>query len=425
MMAMVVAQSALLTAPTHAHRHEIEKPRRSVKMADTPLLRIKSDSISLGNKLVRFGHDFRSPITLSPRPGSGSGCVAKGARFEGFTGKALEAIMIARDESERLGHSSIELEHILLGLIGGGTGIAAESLKSMGIKLKDVREYAIESSIGAIIGSTSVLWFKFSPTTKDILILSFEEARKLGHNYIGPEHLLLGLLRHGSAREDGPSVFEILGFDLSNIRTEVLRMVGEGENVSLVHEGSTSNTKEATLEGYGANLMQCIGTMTLDEYSEHIEKDMALAAPFLPIKVTESSVEGTIVILMALKKHYEIHHNLSYQNDSVVTVAELSNQYISDGFLPDKAIDLFDKVGAHVSTRHAELLGVVKELSSELRQIMKSNKEEGHSLDLEKCNREMELKMQLHILHMMSQADKVVKEVDVQGIVGAVFLLRN
>ncbi|KAK8679572.1 hypothetical protein V6N13_145020 [Hibiscus sabdariffa] len=339
-MARVVAQSPLLTAPTHAHGHghghAPSKEIRSLKMAcglETPLLRIRSDSISLSNKLVRFGHDFRSPVTLSSRP------VAKEARFEGFTGKALEALMIARDESERLGHKCIELGHILLGLIGVGTGIAAECLKSigikLGIKLEDVREYAIESLIGVVMGPVSVLWFLFSPTAMDTLILSFEEARKLGHNYIGPEHLFLGLLRHDSAREGAPGVLEFLGFDLSNIRTEVLRMVGEGDNVSVVPEGSTSNAKVATLEGYGANLMQCIGATTLDDYNQH-------------------SVEGTIAILMGLKEHYEIHHNLRYEDQAVITVAELSNQFISDGFLPDKAIDLFDKAGAHVSTRHAE-----------------------------------------------------------------------
>ncbi|KAK8582032.1 hypothetical protein V6N12_072231 [Hibiscus sabdariffa] len=365
-MARVVAQSPLLTAPTHAHGHghghAPSKEIRSLKMAcglETPLLRIRSDSISLSNKLVRFGHDFRSPVTLSSRP------VAKEARFEGFTGKALEALMIARDESERLGHKCIELGHILLGLIGVGTGIAAECLKSigikLGIKLEDVREYAIESLIGVVMGPVSVLWFLFSPTAMDTLILSFEEARKLGHNYIGPEHLFLGLLRHDSAREGAPGVLEFLGFDLSNIRTEVLRMVGEGDNVSVVPEGSTSNAKVATLEGYGANLMQCIGATTLDDYNQH-------------------SVEGTIAILMGLKEHYEIHHNLRYEDQAVITVAELSNQFISDGFLPDKAIDLFDKAGAHVSTRHAEF--------RELR------------------NREMELRLQFHILHKMSQVDK-------------------
>ncbi|KAK8566588.1 hypothetical protein V6N13_002286 [Hibiscus sabdariffa] len=375
MIARVVAQSALLTAPTHTHGHapskEIGKPKTSVKMAgglETPLLRIRSDSVSLGDKLVRFGHDFCSPVTLSSRPVTGSGCVAKEARFEGFTGKAFEALMIARDESERLCHECIELEHILLGLISGGTGIAAESLKSIGIKPEDVREYAIESPIGAFMGSVSVLWLLFSPTAMDTLILSFEEARKLGHNYIGPEHLLLGLLRRDNAREDELGVFEFLDFDSSNIRTEVLRMVGEGDTVSVVPEGSTSNAKVATL---GANLMQCIGATTLDDYNEH-------------------SVEGTIAILMGLKEHFEIHHNL-------LTV-----------------IDLFDKAGAHVSTRRAELLGVVKELSRELRQIMKSNKEKVHSLDLEKFrelhNREMELRMQFHIFHEMSQ-DEAVKTV--------------
>ncbi|KAK8513551.1 hypothetical protein V6N12_052729 [Hibiscus sabdariffa] len=342
MIARVVAQSALLTAPTHTHGHapskEIGKPKTSVKMAgglETPLLRIRSDSVSLGDKLVRFGHDFCSPVTLSSRPVTGSGCVAKEARFEGFTGKAFEALMIARDESERLCHECIELEHILLGLISGGTGIAAESLKSIGIKPEDVREYAIESPIGAFMGSVSVLWLLFSPTAMDTLILSFEEARKLGHNYIGPEHLLLGLLRRDNAREDELGVFEFLDFDSSNIRTEVLRMVGEGDTVSVVPEGSTSNAKVATL---GANLMQCIGATTLDDYNEH-------------------SVEGTIAILMGLKEHFEIHHNLCYEDHAVITVAELSNQFI-------------------------------RELH----------------------NREMELRMQFHIFHEMSQ-DEAVKTV--------------
>ncbi|KAK8480536.1 hypothetical protein V6N13_031454 [Hibiscus sabdariffa] len=404
-MARFVDQSALLTIPIHAPSKEMGKPKGSVKMASgletPPLLR----TISLCNELVRFG----SPVTLS----SLRGCVAKDTSFEGFTGKALEAIMIAREESRRLGHYSIQLDHILLGLIGEGTGIAAQVLKSSGIKLEDAREYAIKNGVRFSGGGITCPRFDFSFSGIGILILSFEEARKLGHNYIGTEHLLLGLLRHACTTDDDDDL-ENIGFHLSNIRTEVLRMVGEGDKVSVVTEGSTSNTKVATLDGYGANLMQCIG----DD-----EKDLALATPLLPIKVTESSLEGTIVTLTGLKENFEIQHKLRYGFGAVVTAAELSNQYISDGFLPDKAIDLFDKAGAHVSTRRAELLGVVKELRREFRQFMKSKKEEGHSLDKRKFkelhDREMELKMQIHILHKMSQADKIVNVVDFQGIVSS------
>ncbi|KAK8533907.1 hypothetical protein V6N13_028409 [Hibiscus sabdariffa] len=378
MMTRVVAQSALLTAPTHGHglSKEIGKPKGSVKMAYGLQTPVRSHSICLGNKMVRFCQD--------PIKWSGTRCVDEGAKFKfkGFTEEALEAIMLARHESRRLGEDSIEADHILLGLIGGdtGNGIAAEALKSMGIKFRDVREYVIKKIISISLRRTTGLCFEFMSIATDILILSFEEARKLGHNYIGPEHLLLGLLRQGSA-----TALWNLGFDLSSIRTQVLGMVGEGHKLSV--------------QGIGADMMQS------------------------PPKVPEPSVEATMVTLRGLKEQYEIHHKLRYQDTALLTAAELSDQYIRDGFLPDKAIDLFDQTGALVSACHAEILEAVKELRREFRQIIKSKKEAGRCLDLDKLrelhNRETELRIQIHIFDKMSQARKIVKEVDFEGMVSS------
>ncbi|KAK8513728.1 hypothetical protein V6N13_002452 [Hibiscus sabdariffa] len=286
-MARVVA---LPTAPTHAHGHapskETEKPKRSVKMAcgiETPLLRIRSDSISSGNKLVRFGHDFRSPITLSPRPGSDSislgnklvrfgrdfrspitlssrpesctGCLAKEVRFEGFTGKALEAIMNARDDSRRLGHNYIGIEQILLNLIGEGTGIAAEVLKFTVIMLKDVRDQV--EKISPRGKGCNVLGLSFTSIATSALVHSFEEARKCGHNPIEREHLLVLLCQRVVS-----GLLKDLGTDLSNIYTQV----------SIVTEGQTRNRRVPTLEGYRTNLTKLVG--------EFLEATRALRGEF-------------------------------------------------------------------------------------------------------------------------------------------------
>ncbi|KAK8638132.1 hypothetical protein V6N13_136572 [Hibiscus sabdariffa] len=182
MMARVVAQSALLTTLIHAPSKQMGKLKGSVKMASgletPPLLRIRSVSISLGNKLVRFGQDFRSPVTLSSLPGSGSGCEAKDTKFEGFIGKALEAIMIARDGSRRLGHNFIDILQILLGLIGEGTGIAAEVLKSSGIKLEDVRDQV--EKISPRGKGCYALGLPFTSIATSALVHSFEVACKCG-----------------------------------------------------------------------------------------------------------------------------------------------------------------------------------------------------------------------------------------------------
>ncbi|XP_022730349.1 ATP-dependent Clp protease ATP-binding subunit ClpA homolog CD4B, chloroplastic isoform X2 [Durio zibethinus] len=579
-MAKVLAQStivsALVTNQSHGSSKESGKSKRSVQMMcslQTPRLRIGGfaglhGSNSLDN-MVRFGRNFRSKVatSISSRRRRGSRFVPK-AMFERFTEKAIKVIMLAQEEARRLGHNFVGTEQILLGLIGEGTGIAAKVLKSMGINLKDAR-VEVEKIIGRGSGFVAVE-IPFTPRAKRVLELSLEEARQLGHNYIGSEHLLLGLLREGEGV--AARVLENLGAEPSNIRTQVIRMVGEGNEVSVVPGGSTGNTKMPTLEEYGTNLtklaeegkldpvvgrqtqiervvqilgrrtknnpcligepgvgktaiaeglaqriasgdvpdtiegkkvitldmgllvagtkyrgefeerlkklmeeikqsdeiilfidevhtligagaaegaidaanilkpalargeLQCIGATTLDEYRKHIEKDPALERRFQPVKVPEPSVDETIQILKGLRERYEIHHKLRYTDEALISAAQLSYQYISDRFLPDKAIDLIDEAGSRVRLRHAQLPEEAKELEKELRQITKSKNEAVRSQDFEKAgelrDREIELRAQITAIQEkdkeMNKAEAeagdggpVVTEVDIQHIVSA------
>lgn len=518
---------------------------------------------------VRPGADFHSRVAFSmnkPR-GRGSRCVAK-AMFERFTEKAIKVIMLAQEEARRLGHNFVGTEQILLGLIGEGTGIAAKVLKTMGINLKDAR-VEVEKIIGRGSGFVAVE-IPFTPRAKRVLELSLEEARQLGHNYIGSEHLLLGLLREGEGV--AARVLENLGADSNNIRTQVIRMVGESAEAVTPGVGPGSNAKMPTLEEYGTNLtklaeegkldpvvgrqaqiervtqilgrrtknnpcligepgvgktaiaeglaqriangdvpetiegkkvitldmgllvagtkyrgefeerlkklmeeikqsdeiilfidevhtligagaaegaidaanilkpalargeLQCIGATTLDEYRKHIEKDPALERRFQPVKVPEPTVDETVQILRGLRERYEIHHKLRYTDEALEAAAHLSYQYISDRFLPDKAIDLVDEAGSRVRLRDAQLPEEARELEKELRQITKEKNEASRSQDFEKAgelrDREMDLKSQIQSLtdknkeknkaeNEAGDSGPVVTEVDIQHIVSS------
>ncbi|XP_040378967.1 chaperone protein ClpC1, chloroplastic [Oryza brachyantha] len=491
---------------------------------------------------------------ISRHRGSASRGVVR-AMFERFTEKAIKVIMLAQEEARRLGHNFVGTEQILLGLIGEGTGIAAKVLKSMGINLKDAR-VEVEKIIGRGSGFVAVE-IPFTPRAKRVLELSLEEARQLGHNYIGSEHLLLGLLREGEGV--AARVLESLGADPNNIRTQVIRMVGEStEAVGAGVGGGSSGQKMPTLEEYGTNLtklaeegkldpvvgrqdqiervtqilgrrtknnpcligepgvgktaiaeglaqrisngdvpetiegkkvitldmgllvagtkyrgefeerlkklmeeikqnddiilfidevhtligagaaegaidaanilkpalargeLQCIGATTLDEYRKHIEKDPALERRFQPVKVPEPTVDETIQILRGLRERYELHHKLRYTDDSLIAAAQLSYQYISDRFLPDKAIDLIDEAGSRVRLRHAQLPDEAKELDKELRQVTKDKNEAVRGQDFEKAgelrDREMELKAQ--ITAIIDKSKEMVKAETESGEVG-------
>ena len=419
--------------------------------------------------------------------------------FERFTEKAIKVIMLAQEEARRLGHNFVGTEQILLGLIGEGTGIAAKVLKSMGVNLKDAR-VEVEKIIGRGSGFVAVE-IPFTPRAKRVLELSLEEARQLGHNYIGTEHLLLGLIREGEGV--AARVLENLALDLTKIRTQVIRLLGDTAEAT---SGNPQNKgKTPTLEEFGSNLtqkaaegkldpvigrqkeierviqilgrrtknnpiligepgvgktaiaeglaqritnrdvpdiledkrvvtldigllvagtkyrgefeerlkkiideirvannvilvidevhtligagaaegaidaanilkpalargeMQCIGATTLEEYRKHIEKDPALERRFQPVIVGEPSVEETIEILYGLRDRYEKHHKLVISDEALTAAAKFADQYIADRFLPDKAIDLIDEAGSRVRLLHSQLPPAAKELDKELR----------------------------------------------------------
>ncbi|WP_066424274.1 ATP-dependent Clp protease ATP-binding subunit [Anabaena sp. 4-3] len=454
--------------------------------------------------------------------------------FERFTEKAIKVIMLAQEEARRLGHNFVGTEQILLGLIGEGTGVAAKVLKSMGVNLKDAR-IEVEKIIGRGSGFVAVE-IPFTPRAKRVLELSLEEARQLGHNYIGTEHLLLGLIREGEGV--AARVLENLGVDLSKVRTQVIRMLGETAEVSAT--GQSGRTKTPTLDEFGSNLtqmatdnkldpvvgrakeierviqilgrrtknnpvligepgvgktaiaeglatriankdvpdiledkrvvtldigllvagtkyrgefeerlkkimdeirqagnvilvidevhtligagaaegaidaanilkpalargeLQCIGATTLDEYRKHIERDAALERRFQPVMVGEPSVDETIEILYGLRDRYEQHHKLKISDEALVAAAKLSDRYISDRYLPDKAIDLIDEAGSRVRLINSQLPPAAKELDKELRQILKEKDDAVRSQDFDRAgelrDREMEIKAEIRAI---------------------------
>ncbi|GAB4354475.1 MAG: ATP-dependent Clp protease ATP-binding subunit [Cyanophyceae cyanobacterium] len=482
--------------------------------------------------------------------------------FERFTEKAIKVIMLAQEEARRLGHNFVGTEQILLGLIGEGTGVAAKVLKSMGVNLKDAR-IEVEKIIGRGSGFVAVE-IPFTPRAKRVLELSLEEARQLGHNYIGTEHLLLGLIREGEGV--AARVLENLGVDLTKVRTQVIRMLGETAEVTT--GGSQGRTKTPTLDEFGANLtqmaadgkldpvvgrqkeierviqilgrrtknnpvligepgvgktaiaeglaqriangdvpdileekrvvtldigllvagtkyrgefeerlkkimdeirsaanvilvidevhtligagaaegaidaanilkpalargeLQCIGATTLDEYRKHIERDAALERRFQPVMVGEPSVDETIEILHGLRERYEQHHKLKISDAALEAAAKLSDRYISDRFLPDKAIDLIDEAGSRVRLMNSQLPPAAKELDKELREVLKQKDDAVRAQNFDKAgelrDREMEIKQEIRVIaqnkkseEQTTDASPVVDEEDIAHIVAS------
>lgn len=180
--------------------------------------------------------------------------------FERFTEKAIKVIMLAQEEARRLGHNFVGTEQILLGLIGEGTGIAAKTLKSMGVNLKDAR-IEVEKIIGRGSGFVAVE-IPFTPRAKRVLELSWDEARQLGHNYIGTEHLLLGLIREGEGV--AARVLENLGVDLTKVRQHIIRLLGETGAGGVQTGVGTGRSKTPTLDEFGINLTQSATEGRLD-----------------------------------------------------------------------------------------------------------------------------------------------------------------
>jgi ATP-dependent Clp protease ATP-binding subunit ClpC len=426
--------------------------------------------------------------------------------FERFTERARQVVVLAQEEARTLKHNYIGTEHILLGLLREEEGLAARVLESLDITTERVR-----SQVVRIVGSGEEVTsgqIPFTPRAKKVLELALREALSLGHNYIGTEHILLGLVREN----EGVAARILLDFDADSdkIRNEVIRMLsgpggrrqgsgpgsgggsGEGKKSSklldqfgrnltkLADEGKldpvigreteierimqilsrrTKNNpvllgepgvgKTAVVEGLAARInkgevpellknkqiytldlaalvagskyrgefeerlkkvmkeitqrgdiilfidelhnlvgagaaegaidaasilkpalargeLQTIGATTLDEYRKYLERDSALERRFAQIKVDQPSVEDTVKILEGLRERYEQHHRVNITDDALEAAAELADRYISDRFLPDKAIDLIDEAASRMRIKSMSSPPVYRDLEEEI-----------------------------------------------------------
>ena len=429
--------------------------------------------------------------------------------FERFTDRARRVVVLAQEEARLLNHNYIGTEHILLGLIHEGEGVAAKALEQLGISLEAVRTQ-VEEIIGQG-GSSPSGHIPFTPRAKKVLELSLREALQLGHNYIGTEHILLGLIREGEGV--AAQVLVKLGADLSRVRQQVIQLLSgyagkegapaggpggeaaptgslvldqfgrnlttlarekkldpvigrerEIERVMQVLSRRTKNNpvligepgvgKTAIVEGLSQRIvvnnvpdtlkgkqlytldlgalvagsryrgdfeerlkkvlkeirtrgdiilfidelhtlvgagaaegaidaasilkpmlargeLQTIGATTLDEYRKHLEKDAALERRFQPIKVEEPTVAHTIEILRGVRDRYEAHHRVTITDQAIVAAANLSDRYISDRHLPDKAIDLIDEAGSRMVMQRMKTPPDYKELEAEIAKVRK------------------------------------------------------
>ena len=449
--------------------------------------------------------------------------------FERFTDRARRVVVLAQDEARGLKHNYIGTEHLLLGLISEGEGVAAKALETMDIKGEAVRASVIE-----IIGEGEKPvegHIPFTPRAKRVFELSLREALQLGHNYIGTEHLLLGLLKEGEGV--AAQVLTKQGADLAQVRQTVIQMLSgyqrgdeegrESVGAGVGGSGGPERSNSAILEQFGRNLtqaarenkldpvigrrvemervmqvlsrrtknnpvligepgvgktavveglaqaivhgdvpetikdkqiysldmgslvagsryrgdfeerlkkvlkeirtrgdiilfideihtlvgagaaegsidaaqmlkpmlargeLQTIGATTNDEYRKHIEKDAALERRFQPVKVEEPSVEETVEILKGLRDRYEAHHRVIITDAAIQAAAELADRYISDRFLPDKAIDLVDEAGARLRIRRMTAPPELRELDEKIAEVRRNKEAAIDDQDFEKA----------------------------------------
>ncbi|MDQ1130206.1 ATP-dependent Clp protease ATP-binding subunit [Microbacterium sp. SORGH_AS_0888] len=447
--------------------------------------------------------------------------------FERFTDRARRVVVLAQEEAKMLNHNYIGTEHILLGLIHEGEGVAAKALESLGISLDAVRE-----QVQDIIGQGQQQptgHIPFTPRAKKVLELSLREALQLGHNYIGTEHILLGLIREGEGV--AAQVLVKLGADLNKVRQQVIQLLSgyQGKEPAGVAAGSGEQSQQAAqggsavLDQFGRNLtqaarenkldpvigrekeiervmqilsrrsknnpvligepgvgktavveglaqaivkgevpetlkdkqvysldlgsliagsryrgdfeerlkkvtkeirtrgdiivfideihtlvgagaaegaidaasilkpllargeLQTIGATTLDEYRKHFEKDAALERRFQPIQVAEPSLPHAINILKGLRDRYEAHHKVQITDGAIVAAANLADRYISDRFLPDKAIDLIDEAGARLRLSILSSPPELREFDEKIAAVREQKEAASEEQDFEKA----------------------------------------
>ncbi len=424
-----------------------------------------------------------------------------------FTERARRVLMLAQEEAKRLNHNYIGTEHLLLGLVQEQTGVAARVLRDLGVNPYQVRRI-VEDKVGrgqrsSVGGATGL-----TPRTKRVIELAVDEARRMGHHYIGTEHLLLGLIREGDGL--AVNVLQDLGISLDAIRTQTTRAIMQNpsgprqerkknvqtpvldqlaidltaqaqegkldpvigrqkeiERVIQILSRRTKNNpaligepgvgKTAIVEGLAqrivngevpqqlinkrllmldvgslvagtiyrgqfeermkrvideiknteailfidevhmlvgagaagssvdaANIlkpalargeMQCIGATTLDEYRRHIESDAALERRFQPVYVEEPTPEDAVEILRGVRSRYEAHHNLKISDSAIVAAVQLGSRYVTDRHLPDKAIDLVDEAASRVRMYKMPDTPSLKESLDEMKEIQRQKEE--------------------------------------------------
>ncbi len=442
------------------------------------------------------------------------------AMFGRFTERAQRAIYLAQEEANELNHDYLGTEHILLGLVREGEGVAATVLDEMGVDLEDLRDQIIDI-IGE--GDEPAEFLGLTPRTKRVFELSGEEARILGQNYVGTEHLLLGLIREGEGV--AAAILRNLGIDLEKARIEVINTINQnytmGKQAGGESRKQTSNTP--TLDEYGRDLtvlasqdkidpvigrskeidrviqilsrrtknnpvligepgvgktaiaeglaqkillgevpellkdkrvvsldlpsmvagakyrgefeerlkkvmeelvnaknvilfidemhtiigagaaegsidaanilkpslargeLQAIGATTIDEYKKYIEKDSALERRFQTVMVEEPSEADTLKILEGLRDKYEAHHRVKISDEALRAAVELSSRYISDRYLPDKAIDLIDEAGSRLRLKSVTRPSILNELETKIEDLNQEKEEAINTQDYEKA----------------------------------------
>jgi ATP-dependent Clp protease ATP-binding subunit ClpC len=438
--------------------------------------------------------------------------------FGRFTERAQKVLALAQEEALRLGHNNIGTEHMLLGIVREGEGIAAKALLALGLGADKIQK-EVESLIGR--GQEITQTIHYTPRAKKVIELSMDEARKLGHSYVGTEHILLGLIREGEGV--AARVLNNVGVSLNKARQQVLQLLGSNEAASSHQGGAAASANTPTLDSLARDLtaiaregrldpvigrskeiqrvievlsrrtknnpvligepgvgktaiaeglaqqivnnevpeilrdkrvmtldmgtvvagtkyrgefedrlkkvmdeirqagniilfidelhtligaggaegaidasnilkpslargeLQCIGATTLDEYRKYIEKDAALERRFQPIQVDEPTIEESIQILKGLRDRYEAHHRVSITDEAIEQAVKLSDRYISDRFLPDKAIDLIDEAGSKVRLRSFTTPPNLKELEQKLETVRKEKDAAVQSQEFEKA----------------------------------------
>ncbi len=440
--------------------------------------------------------------------------------FDRLTERARLVMKRAKEEAARIGSSHAATEHILLGLIAEGEGVAATAMRNMGLNLESLRMEILKNVSRDSSGGVSDSTISLSPSGKRAIEFAYQEAQAFGVNFIGTEHLLLGVIRENEGL--AARVLASHGIDLIKARSEILRLMGGGPQEA-VAAGNKSKSKTPALDAFGTDLtelarvskldpvigrqdeierviqilcrrtknnpvligeagvgktaiaeglaqqieartvpdlllnrrlitldlaglvagtkyrgqfeerlkavleeirrsnnvmlfvdelhtlvgagaaegsmdasnmlkpalargeLQCIGATTLEEYRKYIEKDSALERRFQTVMVDPPNVEQTVRILSGLQDKYEAHHRVRYTDEAVRSAAELSDRYVADRFLPDKAIDLIDEAGSRARLQATTRPKDLRDIDDEIEQIMKEIEAATVAEEFEKC----------------------------------------